>query len=342
VNRSEALLSGSIIDGPKEFEGMMPVLRFLDGSAFTRQYRAKKISHCACWIVFGLTLLATAACQPTPTTVLPASPTPTVVVTATAAPTPVPTATPMPTVTTGPESESVAERLIPEIIAVYNHDSASFTQGLVFDSGLLYESAGEYGASNLREVDPQTGTVLRKVAVPDEYFAEGLALVNDELIQLTWREQTAFVYDLSTFEERNQFSYEGEGWGLCYDGSHLYRSDGSSTITLHDPQTFAPVDSVDVTLSGQPVIRLNELECVGDFIYANVWHTDSILQIDKFTGRVAAVVDASGLLTPEQVQAAGREGVLNGIAYDPETGHFYITGKLWPLMFEMRFVPANS
>jgi glutaminyl-peptide cyclotransferase len=291
-------------------------------------------------LVFSLILLGAAACQPTPAAIPTASPTLTVAATSTNTPMPAPTVASTPT--TSPESGSVAERLIPEIVATYDHDPASFTQGLVFDHGLLYESAGEYGASDLREVDPHTGTVLRKVDLPDQYFAEGLALVNDELIQLTWREQTAFVYDLATFEEQTPFSYQGEGWGLCYDGTQLYLSDGSSTITLHDPQTFALVDSITVTLSGQPVSRLNELECVGEFIYANVWHTDSILQIDKRTGQVVAVIDASGLLTAEQEGAAGHEGVLNGIAYDPETDHFYITGKLWPLMFEVRFVPAHS
>jgi glutaminyl-peptide cyclotransferase len=321
---------------------MKPALRSASEFAELHPVRAKVFTRFACGLAFGLTLLATAACQPAPAETPLPSPPPTVVTTATAAPTPTPTELSTPTITPTSESGGVVERLIPEIIASYDHDPASFTQGLVFDKGILYESAGEYGASDLREVDPQTGTVLRKVDLPDQYFAEGLALVNDELIQLTWRERTAFVYNLATFEERDPFAYESEGWGLCYDGTQLYLSDGSSTITLYDPQTFGPEGAITVTLSGQPVSRLNELECVGDFIYANVWHTDSILQIVKETGRVAAVIDASGLLTPEQERAAGSEGVLNGIAYDAETDHFYITGKRWPLMFEVRFVPAHS
>jgi len=302
--------------------------------------RKKSLLKLSVSAAFVLVLLFTVACESALTPEPSATPTDE----STATPVPASTPTAPPTLTVAPSNETVntIERLIPVVIATYDHDSASFTQGLLFENGLLYESAGQYGASNLREVDPQTGAVLRQVDLSNEVFAEGLALVEGKLVQLTWKNQTAFVYDLATFEQQEQFTYEGEGWGLCYDGIHLYRSDGSSTITLHDPQTFAPLDTITVTLSGQPVTRLNELECVGDFIYANVWHTDNILQIDKVTGQVTAVVDASGLLTAEQTRAAGGEGGLNGIAYDPETDHFYITGKLWPLMFEVRFISASS
>lgn len=292
------------------------------------------------WAAFAVVLLAVAACRPAPGGGTPTS-SPTAAPTTRPTPTALSTPTSTPTPTAGSESGSTIQQLKVEIIAAYDHDPAAFTQGLVFDSGMLYESTGQYGASTLREIDPQTGAVLQQVEVRDQFFAEGLALVNGELIQLTWREQTAFVYDLANFEEQRQYTYDGEGWGLCYDGDQLYMSDGSSTITRRDPQSFASLDTIQITMDNHPINRLNELECVDKFIYANVWHTDSILQIDKRTGRVVANVDAAGLLTPEQTQAAGREGVLNGIAYDPATDHFYITGKLWPLMFKVRFASAN-
>jgi glutaminyl-peptide cyclotransferase len=148
------------------------------------------------------------------------------------------------------------------------------------------------------------------------------------------------VYDRATFEPLGTFSYEGEGWGLCFDGTTLYMSDGSSTISLRDPATFEPLGALPVTLYGRPLYDLNEMECAGDVIYANVWHTDAIVRIDKASGEVTAVIDASGLLAPEQRAAAGREGVLNGIAYNPADDTFFITGKLWPLMFRVRFVPG--
>jgi len=230
--------------------------------------------------------------------------------------------------------------LVPEVIAELAHDPAAFTQGFLYYDGLLYESAGQYGESTLRLVDPETGEVMKSVDVPAEYFAEGLERVGDRLIQLTWREQTAFVYDLETFEQIDTFSYTTEGWGLCYDGNVLYMSDGSPFLTLRDAETFEPIFSGLVTLQAQPVSRLNELECVGDVIWANVWQTDYILRIDKTNGVVTGIVDASNLLTEEERAALGAQDVLNGIAYNPDTDTFLITGKRWPKMFEVRFVAA--
>lgn len=227
------------------------------------------------------------------------------------------------------------ERLKVQVVSTRPHDPGAYTQGLLLHGGSLYESAGLYGVSSLREVDPKTGVVKRRVAVPQQYFAEGLALVGDRLIQLTWQEKVAFVYDLATFEKKGEFHYDGEGWGLCYDGRRLVMSDGSDRLTFRDPKTFAPTGSVNVTYSGRPAFQLNELECVDGMVYANVWGSDAILRIDPRTGRTTAVIDASGLLTPDE---AARAEVLNGIAWDPAKKTFLITGKNWPKVFEVKFV----
>ncbi len=231
------------------------------------------------------------------------------------------------------------ERLKVKVLSTRPHDPEAFTQGLVLQGGTLYESTGLYGKSSLREVDPKTGAVRRKVAVPAEYFAEGLALVDDRLLQITWKEEKTLVYNRADFKPAGEFRYDGEGWGLCSDGARLVMSDGSNRLTFRDPKTFAVLSILDVTLAGKPANQLNELECVDGAIYANVWQTDDILRIDPRDGRVTAVVDASGLLTPEE---RGKTDVLNGIAWNPETRTFLITGKLWPKMFEVQFVPAAS
>jgi glutaminyl-peptide cyclotransferase len=227
-----------------------------------------------------------------------------------------------------------AEHRKVKVLASVPHDVAAYTQGLVWSEGALYESAGQYGQSSLRQVDPKTGKVLRSVQVPPRYFAEGLARVGDRLLQLTWQEGTALVYDLATFEQRSELPYSGEGWGLCFDGRRLILSDGSNHLSFRDPATFATTGGVNVLLDGRPAMQLNELECVDGAVYANVWQSDDILRIDPETGRVNAVIDASGLLTPQE---AARAEVLNGIAYKPETKTFLITGKYWPRMFEVVF-----
>jgi glutaminyl-peptide cyclotransferase len=240
-----------------------------------------------------------------------------------------------------PTDTGAVERLRAEVVATYPHDSTAFTEGLVLDNGHLFESTGLYGDSSLREVEPTSGQVLRTVSLPSQFFGEGLALADNRLVQLSWRETTAFIYDPTTFTPLGKYTYAGEGWGLCFDGRWFYMSDGSSRLTLRDPRTFEPAGVIPVVLSGQPVELVNELECVGDWVYANVWHTDQIIRIDKATGGVSAVIQASGLLTPDQQRSVGPEGVLNGIAYDPARATFLITGKHWPSMFEVRFVPAS-
>jgi glutaminyl-peptide cyclotransferase len=236
-----------------------------------------------------------------------------------------------------PSAPNPPERLKVEVVSVRPHDPEAFTQGLLLHGGSLYESAGNYGKSSLREVEPKTGAVKRKAAVPPEYFAEGLALVDDRLIQITWKEEKVLVYNRADFKPVGEFRYDGEGWGLCWDGARIVMSDGSDRLTFRDPKTFATLSTLNVTRDGKPVPELNELECVDGLVYANVWQTDDILRIDPKDGRVTAVIDASGLLTPEERQ---KTDVLNGIAWDPEAKTFLITGKLWPKMFEVRFVPA--
>lgn len=248
---------------------------------------------------------------------------------------------------TAQDSATPYRELVPEVINVYPHDAQAFTQGLLWLDGHLYESTGLNGQSSLRQVDLQTGEVMRIVPIDAAYFAEGLALVDDRLIQLTWRAGEAFVYDLATFEQVDTFTYDGEGWGLCYDDRYLFMSDGTPFISVREADTFDLIVKSIVTIGGTPVRTgfLNELECVGDYIYANMWRLDLIFQIDKTTMQVVGLIDAANLLTEEERAElaidAGRD-VLNGIAYNPQTDTFFITGKNWPKMFEVRFVPVNS
>jgi glutamine cyclotransferase len=239
--------------------------------------------------------------------------------------------TPAPVVPKSPE------RLKVRVISTHPHDASAYTQGLVWHDGSLYESAGQYGVSSLRQVDPATGEVRRSIDLPRQYFAEGLARVGDRLIQLTWQEGVAFLYRLSDFEKIGEHRYQGEGWGLCHDGTRLILSDGSDRLTFRDPETFEPTGEVRVRMAGAPVDRLNELECVEGAVYANVYQTEDIVRIDPETGEVTALIDASGLLGAADYQAGAE--VLNGIAYDPVSKRFLITGKNWPLLFEVELVP---
>lgn len=233
------------------------------------------------------------------------------------------------------------QRLTVQVLASVPHDPAAFTEGLLYADGRLYESTGLVGRSTVREVDPASGAVIRQRALPAPYFGEGLALVGDHLIQLTYRAGVAFVWDRQSFNPAGRFRYAGQGWGLCYDGTDLFMSDGSATITRRDPHTFAPEGTLTVRRSGRPVTNINELECVGNDIYANVWLTDEILRIDKRNGDVSAVVDASALRASLPA-LDDPDAVLNGIAYDTSDGRFLLTGKLWPELFAVRFVPAGG
>lgn len=223
-----------------------------------------------------------------------------------------------------------------ELLRTFPHDPGAYTQGLLFHEGKLYESTGQYSESTLREVDPATGEVLRSVELSDEYFAEGLALVGDRLIQLTWKEGTALLYDRETLSRIGSIPYQGDGWGLCYDGTTLFMTSGGSLLHLRDPETFATLGTRPITLDGRALWQVNEIECVGEYIYGNVYLTDRIVKIEKETGRVVAEYSAAGLV-PEGGRPATNGAVLNGIAYDPGNDVFYLTGKLWPSMFEVRF-----
>jgi len=235
----------------------------------------------------------------------------------------------------GTSSGPPVEHLKVEVLASHPHDPQAYTQGLLWSGGRLFESTGLYKESTVREVQPETGKVLRSVHLADKYFGEGLALVDDRLIQITWQEGTAFVYGRADFAVRGQFSYTGEGWGLTWDGKRLIMSDGTDRLTFRDPVTFNSLGGVNVSEDGSPVLNVNELEWVDGVLYANVWQTDRILRIDPATGRVTAEIDASGLLSDRERVGAD---VLNGIAWRPDTKTFYITGKKWPKMFEVVFV----
>jgi glutamine cyclotransferase len=244
--------------------------------------------------------------------------------------------------TTGPPSDAdpPSGALRPEVIRVIERDDVAFTQGFEIVGDDLIESSGLYGRSELRRVDPSDATVLDRVALPDDVFAEGLTVVDDRVIVLTWRERTAFVHDLDDLALTGTYSYETEGWGLCElaDG-RLAMSDGSATITFRDAGDFRALGTVEVTVDGSPLGLLNELECVGSTIWANVWQTDDIVAFDAADGVVVATVDASGLIEPDPADD-DPDAVLNGIAHLGD-GRFLITGKLWPAVFEVRFVPAR-
>jgi len=221
-----------------------------------------------------------------------------------------------------------------EVINVYPHDSAAFTQGLVFHQGALYESTGLNGSSSLRRVELETGKVLNKKVVPAEFFAEGLALFNGRLYQLTWQTQRGFVYDLDSFNILRDFSYTGEGWGLTHDTRSLIMSDGTNRIRFLNPDTFDVQRVITVQDNGRDIAQLNELEYIKGEIYANIWQTDRIARIDPQSGRVTAWVNLSGLLSPEDL--ARPVDVLNGIAYDEASDRLFVTGKLWPKLFEIK------
>ncbi len=224
-----------------------------------------------------------------------------------------------------------------EVVQSWPHDPQAFTQGLVYREGKLYEGTGNYGESSLREVDLQTGGVLRRRNLAQQYFGEGVALFGGKLYQLTWRSQLGFIYDVATFDLVGQFSYTGEGWGLTDDGSSLILSDGTSTLRFLDPTTFAVRRSVKVTDAGREISRLNELEYVKGEVYANVWQTDFIARIDPATGNVTGWINLTGLL-PEGERTTNTD-VLNGIAYDAAQDRLLVTGKRWPKLFQIRAVP---
>ena len=217
------------------------------------------------------------------------------------------------------------------VVRTYPHDPAAFTQGLEFADGVLYEGTGLNGRSSIRRVKLETGDVLQQHNVDAQYFGEGIAIVGSELFELTWQSGIAFVYDRNSFAPKKSFRYTGEGWGLTHDGTNLIMSDGTEFLRILDPATFAERRRVRVTAVGQPLKNLNELEYVKGEIFANIWMTDYIARIDPATGRVNSYIDLRGLMPPN----ASRD-VLNGIAYDAAGDRLFVTGKLWPRLFEIK------
>jgi glutaminyl-peptide cyclotransferase len=219
------------------------------------------------------------------------------------------------------------------IVNVYPHDKEAFTQGLEYLDGVLYEGTGLNGRSSIRKVKLETGEVLQKRDVSGEYFGEGVTIWRSQLFQLTWQSGVALVYDRQTFAPRQTYKYTGEGWGLTHDADGLVMSDGTDALRFLDPATFRERRRVRVTAVGAPVRELNELEFVKGEIFANVWQTDYVARIDPATGVVRAWVDLRGLLSPRERAAAD---VLNGIAYDAARDRLFVTGKLWPKLFEIK------
>jgi glutaminyl-peptide cyclotransferase len=221
------------------------------------------------------------------------------------------------------------------VVRVYPHDPDAFTQGLQYVDGVLYEGTGLNGRSSIRKVALETGKVLQRRSLPVEHFGEGITVWKDDLVELTWQTHVAFVYDRITFEPKKRFSYPGEGWGLTSDGTNLIMSDGTDQLRVLDPVTFAEKRRINVTAEGQPLRQLNELEMVKGEILANIWQTDFVARIAPESGKVTGYVDLRGLLTPAERASTD---VLNGIAYDAAGDRLFVTGKLWPKLFEIQLV----
>ena len=219
-----------------------------------------------------------------------------------------------------------------EVVATVPHDPTAFTQGLSIHNGSLYEGTGQYGESTLRRVELATGRVEKMVTLSNYYFGEGITILGDRLYQLTWQNNLAFVYDVETLDRVGTFRYDGEGWGLTHDGTHLIVSDGSASLRFHDPETFEVVRLLSVRSGGNPVNNLNELEFINGEIWANLWYQDRIARISPETGAVMGWIDLGGLYP---LSRRASEDVLNGIAYDADADRLYVTGKNWPWLYEI-------
>jgi len=222
---------------------------------------------------------------------------------------------------------------------MYPHDRLAFTQGLEYRDGFLYEGTGMPGRSSVRKVDLNTGRVIQKYDLPQPFFGEGITIVNQQLLELTWQSQTGFVYDRSSLRVLRSFNYPGEGWGLTNDGKQIYMSDGSADIRVWDASTLKEVRRITVKDGGRPVTQLNELEWVRGEIFANVWQTDRIARISPVDGKVLGWIDLTGILPKSERPEA--DAVLNGIAYDAAGDRLFVTGKLWPTLFEIKLVPKK-
>ena len=227
-------------------------------------------------------------------------------------------------------------RVVPRVVRRWPHDTTAYTQGLLFHAGRLLESTGMRGRSSVRELELETGAVLRRADLPKDEFGEGIALLGDRIYQVTWKSKRGFVYDARTFAPIDSFSYEGEGWGMTTDGARLYLSDGSSRIRVIDPDGFRVVRTIRATEAERPVHMLNELEWVNGELWANVYETAFVARIDPATGRVVGYVDLRRLMPADEAKRLdARGGVTNGIAYDSTAGRLLVTGKYWPYLFQL-------
>ena len=227
-------------------------------------------------------------------------------------------------------------RVVPRVVRRWPHDTTAYTQGLLFHAGRLLESTGMRGRSSVRELELETGAVLRRADLPKDEFGEGIALLGDRIYQVTWKSKRGFVYDARTFAPIDSFSYEGEGWGMTTDGARLYLSDGSSRIRVIDPDGFRVVRTIRATEAERPVHMLNELEWVNGELWANVYETAFVARIEPATGRVVGYVDLRRLMPADEAKRLdARGGVTNGIAYDSTAGRLLVTGKYWPYLFQL-------
>jgi glutaminyl-peptide cyclotransferase len=227
-----------------------------------------------------------------------------------------------------------------QVIHVYPHDPSAFTQGLEFRAGFLYESTGLKGRSSVRKEKVETGQILQQIDIDPQYFGEGITVMNQKITELTWQAETGFVYDESSFQRQRSFNYPGEGWGLANDGRQIFMSDGTAQIRIWDPVTLQEQRRITVHDQGQPILNLNELEYVRGEIYANIWQTDRIARISPADGRVLGWIDLTGILSP--ADRTGNEDVLNGIAYDVLGDRLFVTGKLWPKLFQIKLIPKSQ
>jgi glutamine cyclotransferase len=228
-----------------------------------------------------------------------------------------------------------------QIVHAYPHDTGAFTEGLFYKDGFLYESTGQNGQSSIRKVKLETGEVLQKQDLPEEYFGEGIINWKDKLYQLTWQSEVGFIHNFDTFKTTGEFHYPGEGWSMTTDGKRIIMDDGTPEIRFWDPDTLKEISRLPVTADGQPVKNLNELEWVKGEIYANIWETDRIARIDPKTGKVVGWIDLENIL-PAGERTPGSDSVLNGIAYDAEHDRLFVTGKNWPKLFEIKLVKKTA
>ena len=226
------------------------------------------------------------------------------------------------------------------VVKTYPHDRSAFTQGLEYRDGFLYEGTGQVGRSTLRKVKLETGEVLQSFDLPQPFFGEGITVLPQQILQLTWQSQTGFIYDKTNFRVVKSFSYPGEGWGMTNDGKQIYMSDGTAQIRVWDLASLKEIKRINVSDMGKPVTQLNELEFVRGEIWANVWQTDRIARISPGDGRVLGWIDLTDILP--KAERSSSDAVLNGIAYDAATDRIFVTGKLWPKLFEIKLTPATK